>query len=257
VDFWAAWCQPCRRLGPLLERFAEEYAGKFVLVKADTDLLPHQAQAFNVQGIPAVFAVRDGQVVDSFVGLLTENQLRAWLEGIIPSDAELLVKEARALEAGDIAAAESKYRQAVELAPNLPAANIGLARVLGAQEQAAEAQQIIERLEARGFLEPEAQRVKAELQLRGGAASASKLTELRGAVAAEPSEASHKLRLAEALLANGQYQEGLELCLEVVAAGRGPLRDAARQRMLDAFHVLGDESELTRDFRRKLAMTLY
>ena len=64
LDFWAAWCQPCRRLGPLLESFANEFAGQFVLVKADVDQLPQQAAAFRVEGIPAVYALRDGQVVD-------------------------------------------------------------------------------------------------------------------------------------------------------------------------------------------------
>jgi putative thioredoxin len=81
LDFWAAWCQPCRRLTPLLERLAAEaeYDGKFVLVKADTDQLPQQALAFHVEGLPAVFALRGGVVIDSFTGLLSEAQLRHWL----------------------------------------------------------------------------------------------------------------------------------------------------------------------------------
>ena len=83
LDFWAAWCQPCRMLAPLLEKLADEYAGQFLLVKADTDQLPKQALAFRVEGIPAVFAVRNGQVIDSFTGLLTESQLRGWLQGLM------------------------------------------------------------------------------------------------------------------------------------------------------------------------------
>jgi putative thioredoxin len=83
LDFWAAWCQPCRLLAPLLEKLAAEYAGKFILIKADTDQLPQQALAFGVEGIPAVYAVRDGKVIDSFTGLLTESQLRKWLKGVV------------------------------------------------------------------------------------------------------------------------------------------------------------------------------
>ena len=86
LDFWAAWCQPCRLLAPLLEKLAEEYAGKFILVKADTDQVPQQALAFGVEGIPAVYAVREGAVIDSFTGLLTESQLREWLNGIVAGD---------------------------------------------------------------------------------------------------------------------------------------------------------------------------
>jgi putative thioredoxin len=257
LDFWAAWCQPCRMLGPLLEKLADEYAGKFILVKADTDQLPQQAMAFNVQGIPAVYAVRDGQVIDGFTGLLTEAQLRQWLAGILPSEAELLVKEAAGLETSDAAAAEAKYREALGTSPNLAAASIGLARVLAAGGQMDEAGQILTQLEERGFLEPAAQRLKAELSLQGGSVAAGELDELRATAAKAPQDAAVKLKLAEALLAAGQYAEALPLCLDIVSSERGALRDEARQRMLDAFRVLGDEHELTRDFRRQLAMALY
>jgi putative thioredoxin len=83
VDFWAAWCAPCRRLAPLLEQLAEEKAGEFRLVKADIDHVPLQAAAFGVENIPAVYAVRGGHVVDSFVGLLTESQLRDWYNSVL------------------------------------------------------------------------------------------------------------------------------------------------------------------------------
>jgi putative thioredoxin len=257
LDFWAAWCQPCRMLAPLLESLAGEYAGQFVLVKADTDQVPQYAAAFNVQGIPAVFAVREGQVVDSFTGLLTESQLRQWIKGIIPSEAELLVKEAAALETTDAAAAEEKYRRAHSLDGRLAAAEIGLARVLNAAGKTEEATQIIARLEERGFLEPEAQRVKAQLHLGAGAVAGGELARLQAAADAAPDDPALKLQLAEAHLAAGKYEEGLPLCLAVIAQERGALRDQARQRMLDAFRVLGDDHELTGNFRRQLAMALY
>jgi putative thioredoxin len=257
LDFWAAWCQPCRLLAPLLEKLADEYAGKFFLVKADTDQLPQQAMAFAVEGIPAVYALRDGEVVDSFTGLLTESQLRQWLAAIVPSESDVLVREAAALEAIDAAEAEAKYRQALMLSPLLPAATIGLIRVLIAAGKSDQARSLLEQLEGRGFLEPEAQRLKAELQLRGAARSADDLSALRAAVAAIPTDSAAKLQLATALLAAGNYEEGLRHCLDVVARERGLLRDEARQRMLNAFRVLGDDSPLTSDFRRQLAMALY
>jgi putative thioredoxin len=257
LDFWAAWCAPCRMLGPLLEQAATELAGQFVLVKADVDQMPQQAAAFRVEGIPAVFALRDGQVVDSFTGLLTQSQLRQWLQSILPSQAQKLVAEAAALEASDPAAAEAKYRQAGELDGQLVEAQLGLGRVLLAAGNSSEAQQIIERLEARGFLEPAAQRLKAELEMHAHRVSGGELDQLRTQAAAAPHDAALKLTLAEALLAAGQFDEGLPLCVEVVASELGPLRDRARLAMLAAFRVLGDESELTRDFRRKLSMALY
>lgn len=257
VDFWAAWCQPCRMLGPLLERAAEQAAGQFVLVKADVDQLPQHAAAFGVQGIPAVFAVRDGKVVDSFAGLLTEPQLAAWLKAIVPSEAQRLVKEAAALEATDASTALAKYRQAAELDARLPDAQIGAARMLLATGHPEDARKVIEQLEARGFLEPDAQRLKAQLDMSAHRVSEGDLAGLRQQAAASPKDSALKLQLAEALLAAGQFDEGLALCLEIVAADRGPLRDKARQAMLDAFRILGDDQELTRDMRRKLAMALY
>ena len=95
VDFWATWCQPCRMLGPILEKLAQEYAGKFLLVKADTDKLQNIAAGFGVQSIPAVYALRDGQLLDSFVGLLPEGQIRQWIDRLLPSEAEELVAQAR------------------------------------------------------------------------------------------------------------------------------------------------------------------
>ncbi|MEX2174957.1 MAG: tetratricopeptide repeat protein [Pirellulaceae bacterium] len=256
LDFWAAWCQPCRMLGPLLEKMADEYAGQFVVVKADVDQLPQQAAAFGVEGIPAVYALRGGQVVDSFTGLLSESQLRQWLTGIVPSPAELLVREAAALEATDPAAAEAKYRAAIELDGQRSDAAIGLARLQLTNEPEA-ARQILEQLERRGFLEPEAQRIQAELEMQSHRLSDFELEKLRAQATATPADAGLKLKLAEALLASRQFEEGLALCLTVVASERGPLRDEARQAMLGAFRLLGDEAELTREFRRKLAMALY
>src|SRR3954452_2254365 len=101
VDFWAEWCGPCRMLGPILERLAEEYDGKFVLVKADTEVLPEVAGSFGVRSIPAVFGLRDGKVRDSFVGVLAESAIRSFLDGLMPTPAEAMVKEARELEATD------------------------------------------------------------------------------------------------------------------------------------------------------------
>lgn len=257
VDFWAAWCQPCRRLGPLLEAAAREANGKFVLVKADVDQLPEHASAFRVEGIPAVYAVRDGEIIDSFTGLLTEPQLREWLARIVPSQAELLAAEAQSLEAIDRAAATDKYRAALALDPHHAGARIGLARTLAAAGKADEARQLLDQLEERGFLEPAGQQVKASLALAAHAAGPEALDELRTRAAADPADASAQLAWARALLAAGQYDEGLPIAVEIVRGGDKDHREQARLAMLAAFTLLGDQAELTQTFRRELAMALY
>lgn len=257
VDFWAAWCQPCRTLGPILEQLAREYGGKFVLVKVDTEKAPGVASGFGVQSIPAVYAMRDGQLLDYFVGLLPEGQIRAWLDRLLPSPAEQFASEARKLAATDAKAAEAKYREAAGLDPNLAAAKIGLAELLVNQGRTDEGRQIIDELEERGFLEPEAEKVKAELHMAEQSGKAGQLDALRAAVAADPKDLPARLELAEALAAKKQYQQALETALEIVQTHQAEFVAPARQFMVDLFRVLGDDSELVTEYRRKLSTALY
>jgi putative thioredoxin len=259
VDFWATWCAPCRTLGPVLERLADESNGAFVLAKADTEMLPEIAAEFGVRSIPAVFGLRHGKVVDAFVGALPESAVRAWLNGLLPTASERLVAEARRLEATDPASAASRYRAALDPAPDDPAARTGLARVLLRQGQRDEARALIEALEARGFLEPEAEAVKAELALRDQTAGSGGVDAARAALAADPSDPARTLALAEALAAAGPagYPEALEQALSVVEAGSKAPRDDARRLMVNVFQLLPPDSDLATDYRRRLSAALY
>ena len=256
VDFWAAWCGPCRRLAPLLERLAEEHAGAFRLVKADVDQLPQHAAAFGVQGIPAVYALRDGQVVDSFSGLLTEPQLKEWLKSILPTEADQMLRQAKALAATDPAEAEKLFRQAIMLGPKSVEAKIGLASVLLSLGDKDSCRRLIEELEGRGYLEPEAVKLKSQLELNSHIVSAGEIAKLEAALAASPADLPTKWRLAEALLAGGNYEDGLQRALEVVETGQKEMRETARARMVDTFRVLGDDHPLTLSFRRQLSLAL-
>jgi putative thioredoxin len=257
VDFWATWCQPCRLLGPILEALAREKDGAFVLVKANTEQVPNVAAAFRIRSIPAVVALKDGRMIDSFVGLLPEPAVRAWIEALQPTPAELKIAEARRVEATDPAAAERLYRAASELAPNDSAAKIGLAGVLLALDRIDEAQALIAHLERRGFLEPEAERLKAELVLRQGAHDAGDLVARRADAARQPGDLGVRFKLAEALAAAGQHAEALELALSIVEEGPKELREAARTLMISIFQLLPDDSELASESRRKLSAALY
>jgi putative thioredoxin len=257
VDFWATWCAPCQELGPILERIANESPGQFLLVKVDVDQQPRVAQAFGVQSIPHVFALRNGQLADQFQGSLPEEQVRQWLAQFQPSPAELLVQEARKLEQENTAESEIKYREALELTPQDDRIRIELARMLLKQHRNADVRAIVDKLAARGFLEPEAENIKAELDLRAAAAEAGGVSECRAALAANPSDPKLQLQLAEALGGAQQFQEALDLCLAVVQATTGDLRNEARTTMINLFHLLGAEADLTKTYRRKLATALY
>ncbi len=252
VDFWAAWCGPCRTLGPILEKLAEQYAGRFVLVKADTDQLQEAALQFQVQSIPAVFGVVAGEVVDFFAGALPETQIRTWLDRLLQRSQ---LAEAQRLEATDPQRAEQVYREILGQQPADATALIGLGRLLVSQQRDEEARAILQQLESRGFLEPEAEKLKAALGLRGQ--GHVDLGALRQAIEADPGNLELRLQLAQALAGSGVYEEAFEICLSLVEQDRHGVGERARQAMVDIFRVLPEGSELVHDYRRKLAMLLY
>ena len=138
VDLWAPWCGPCKTLGPLLEKAVADTGGAVELAKVNVDENPRVAQTFQVQSIPAVFAIHNGQVVDSFIGALPDEQVTAFVQRLAPapSEADLLV------EAGD----ETSLRRALELEPDHVGATEALARLLVDRGDAAEALAALQRL---------------------------------------------------------------------------------------------------------------
>jgi len=257
VDFWAPWCEPCRQLAPLLEQLVKEHSGNVVLAKVNIDESPDLAAAFGVQSIPQVFAIRDGQAVHRFQGLLPEEELRQWIQSLLPSPAEEVFKRGQALEADDPAAAEACYREAAQLAPDQDSIKLPLARVLLALNRDDDCRRILTELEERGFLEPEAEKLKSQLDLRSAAASAGGVDEARQAAEAEPDDHSLQLKLADALAVSQQHEEALEICLTLVQSGEAEITAEAKKTMLQIFDVLGPESELVSQYRRRLATALY
>jgi putative thioredoxin len=135
VDLWAEWCGPCRTLGPIIERVVDGTDGKVVLVKVDTDKNPAISQAFQVQSIPAVFALKDGQVVDGFVGAYPEHVVEQFVESLLPSEGE------EVLAALIAEGTEGSFRKALELDRGNEDAIVGLAELLiarGENDQALE-----------------------------------------------------------------------------------------------------------------------
>jgi putative thioredoxin len=136
VDFWAEWCAPCRQLGPVIEQAVRARGGKVELAKLDTDANQSISRAFQIQGIPAVKAFKDGRVVDEFVGALPPAQVKQFFDGLVPSEADALV------EAGD----EASLRAALELEPDNEDAIVTLAELLVADERTEDALALLARI---------------------------------------------------------------------------------------------------------------
>ena len=124
VDLWAEWCGPCKTLGPILERATDATGGKVVLAKVDVDANPQIAGAFQVQSIPAVFVIKDGAIVDQFVGALPEHVVQEFVQSLLPSEDDLRLRQL--LVAGD----EVSLRAALEIDPGHEDVIVALAQLL-------------------------------------------------------------------------------------------------------------------------------
>ncbi len=251
VDFWAVWCGPCRMLGPILEELAREYAGRFILAKLNVDENPALAAQYNIQGIPAVKAFRDGKVAAEFVGALPRPAVRQFVEKLLPNGVEVAVAAAHALlQAGKAGEAEVRLRAALADSPDHPAVLVGLAEAELAQGREAEALAILDRLPT-----AEASRLRMAIALRQAARDTSEAG-LRACLAADPGDLPARFALGSLLSLQNRYEEALEQFLENVRRDRGVERNRAREAMLHLFDILGDDP-LARTFRNRLASLLF
>ena len=251
VDFWSDTCQPCRLLAPVLEKVVNEFDGAVLLVKANTEQAPATAQEFQVQAVPTVFAILDGHIADSFQGLIPEEDIREWFSALLRHKQLAMLKQ---LETSDAESAEQQYREILATDTESPHANIGLARLLAARGLNDDAMAIITMLEERGFLEPEAEQVKASLSLTQETID---VPAARDAVSQRPDDFEALLSLSEALAAAGESEEAMEIALSLIEQDRQATGNQAHQLMLNIFKSLADDAELVSTFRRRLAMTLY
>ena len=256
VDFWAPWCGPCKVLGPIIERVAAEHDGQVVLAKLNTDENPRTAMAFKIQGIPAVKAFRDGRVVAEFTGALPEPQVRRFFEQLLPSAADRLAAEgARIAASGDLATAESKFRDALAHDSNHPEAILGLARILLGRDDA-NSKEEAERLLSRVPNDRRAKVLRHTLFLESFAAK-NDPAELERDAKANPTDPRARYRHGVMLAAQGRYEDALDELLESVRLDRRFADEAARKAVLAVFDILGMQSPVTREYQRRLSQILF
>ncbi len=258
IDFWAPWCGPCRALGPTLEKLAEEQQGKFILAKINIDENPMLAQAFQIQSIPAVKAVRNGALAGEFLGAQPEPNVRRFIEQLMPSEAESLAREAQRLEeAGKAQGAESLYRAALAKEAHQPLALLGLARVLVQRGEENDAQTLLTRIPNTAPEHPAAQQLLAQLRLKQTGASAGDEQKYRDRLAADPTDLDARFELSQVLAAVGRFEEALTELLTIVKKDRKFRDEGARKAMLEIFDVVGARSELAEHYRSELAKVLF
>jgi len=262
VDFWAPWCGPCRTLGPMLERLEQDSAGRFRLVKINSDENPELSAQFGVRSIPYVVAFVDGRPVDSFVGVLPESQLRAFIERVAPNPGEIERRKAFALlESGDRAGAAAALRAALALDPANDEARLALAGLLlevttesGGESLEGEARDLLAKTGALIRQTPRFRALQTRLDSLEQAARLPSADELQQRIAAQPGDLQARADLARLLIAQGQFEPALEQLLEIVSRDRA--FGEARTAILAVFDLMADRPETVSKYRRRLASAL-
>ncbi|HWF65272.1 MAG TPA: thioredoxin [Rhizomicrobium sp.] len=276
VDFWAPWCGPCKQLGPILEKTVNDTEGAVKLVKVNIDENPEIAQQLRIQSIPTVYAFKNGQPVDGFMGALPESQVKAFVGGLMgdapgghdhaghehggPGHAEeVLAIAADALAAGDIGAAAQAYGHVLQDDPGNPKAVAGLASCYLKSGDIERARTTLQLVRPDGAGDEAIRAVEAELKLRENAQAAPRgeVEVLKAKLTQNAGDHQTRYDLALALDAGGDREGALDALLEIVRRDRKWNDDAARKQIVTLFEAMGPTDPRTLDGRRKLSAILF
>jgi len=257
VDFWAPWCGPCRILGPVLEKLAEEFKGDFLLAKVNTEENPEIAQGFGIRSIPNVKVFKGGAVVDEFMGAISEGEARHFLRRHCPSDADRKYAEGLAcLDLGQAQEARRAFEEALRADPSHGGALLELGKILAAAGDA-EAASLWDRIPSDSPQQEQAEPLKQALEFHTVCGQNGGLEACATRAAAEPENLEARYAHGCCLAAGGDYRGALEEFLFVVTRNRNFREEAARKAMLTVFVLAGERSGLAEEYRKRLAMVLF
>lgn len=257
VDFWATWCGPCQTLLPILSKLAEEYAGKFRLAKVEIDQQPELANQFAVRSVPTVKIIKQGKIVDEFMGAIPENQIRDILDRHIENEADQQLQQALLLyQQGDSQAAMELMQQIMLAKPDNHQVRIQFANMLLREGHFSDARDLLNSLPVAAQQDEDAKALFAQLTFIDIVTDAPDLEELEQRVQQQPDSKS-RYQLSAHYLLRGMYTEGMEQLLQIIASDRNFQDDAGRKTLLQVFDLLGANHPLVADYRRKLARMLY
>ncbi|MFD8687207.1 tetratricopeptide repeat protein [Streptomyces sp. NPDC059651] len=255
IDFWAEWCEPCKQLGPLLERLAHEYNGRFLLAKVDVDANQMLMQQFGIQGIPAVFAVVAGQALPLFQGAAPESQIRQTLDQLIQVGEERFGLTGIVVDQDAVADPDAAAQ-----APEAPAGPYDA--LLEAAAQALDANDFAGSVQAyRNVLSDDPANSEAKLGLAQaellGRVQKMDPQQVRKNAAENPGDADAQIAAADLDLVGGHVEDAFGRLVETVRRNFGDDRDRVRVRLLELFEVIGPDDPRVGAARTALARVLF
>ena len=258
VDFWAPWCAPCRVLGPALERVVASLGGRALLAKVNIEQDLSFASKWGITGIPAVKVFKDGKIIGEFVGALPEPEVRRQLSAILPSEADELVAEADQLASGgDWPEAEARYREALAVNPHHVRASVRLAEEALVREDYEEAKKLVSKAASATPQDPEVEALLGRMWFIEQCEESGGMALCNRKQSEDPQDLTARFNWACCLAAQGAYGDALDGFLELVRADRRYGKGAPREAMVRIFFILGEQNELARQYRQRLARELY
>ena len=257
VDFWAAWCGPCKSLGPILEKVVDSYNGAVKLAKVDTDTQMQLAAAFGIRSLPTVVLVKDGQMVDGFMGAVPESQVREFLaRHVPPGDAPVSADEPAPIVEETPEQAIARFQQDIATHPERAEIKLDLALAYLRAGLPDAAQTELDSLPANLYEDAKAKRLRHQLEFARQLQGAPEEAALRSRLAANDADYEARDLLGVRLLSEGNTAAGLDEFLTILRAKRDWNDGQAKKRLIAAFSIIDDE-ELVGTYRRKMASLLF
>jgi len=264
VDLWAPWCGPCKTLGPALEKATIEARGAVRLAKINVDENQVVARQLRVQSIPAVYAFKDGQPIDGFVGALPESQVKDFVKRLVSkggsSPIEGILQEAELLRADEnFVAAKALYEKALDSDSSNPQALSGLVHCYINAEDLVRARKTLDLVPSEQAENSFVRAASAALSLKEGVTdkNANKTAELEQSVLANKNDIQARFDLALAYIDVERHGDATNLLLEIIEKNRNWNEEAARKKLLILFDALGPKNEVTIEGRRRLSSIIF
>nr|VFJ89253.1 MAG: thioredoxin [Candidatus Kentron sp. LFY] len=258
VDFWAAWCTPCKMLAPILTKLAEEFSGSFIVAKVNTDEQRQLANQYKVRSLPTVKVFRNSVIVDEFLGAQPENAIRQILDRHVERESDRVRAQATVLhEEGNTTKAIELLQDALVSDSSNDRVSLDLARLLLEKGQFAEVDNVLRKLPNKRQMDADIVELRVRVRFSRIAETAPTTEELKDRLAKDSGDCDAYYQLGVRKVTEGDYEAAMDCFLDVMRKNRGFLNDAGRKGLLDVFSLIGDSDPLVSRYRSLISSMLY